>query len=101
VREAKAQRGGAVRSLGAVQVGNAALRLGAGRRTKDEGIDHAVGIVLRKKRGDDVAPGETVAEIYARDETSAEAAVEEVLAAYELGDDAPPEHGVILEVIGG
>jgi len=101
VREAKAQRGGAVRSLGAVQVGNAALRLGAGRRTKDEQIDHAVGIVLRKKRGDEVTSGETVAEIHARDETAAEAAVDEVLAAYELGDDAPPEHGVILEVIGG
>jgi pyrimidine-nucleoside phosphorylase len=101
VREAKAQRGGAVRSLGAVQVGNAALRLGAGRRTKDEQIDHSVGIVLRKKRGDEVTPGETVAEIHARDETAAEAAVDEVLAAYELGDDAPPEHGVILEVIGG
>jgi pyrimidine-nucleoside phosphorylase len=101
VREAKAQHGGAVRSLGAVQVGNAALRLGAGRRTKDEEIDHAVGIVLRKKRGDEVAPGDTVAEIHARDETGAEAAVDDVLAAYELGDDAPPEHGVILEVIGG
>jgi pyrimidine-nucleoside phosphorylase len=101
VREAKAQRGGAVRSLGAVRVGNAALRLGAGRRTKDEEIDHAVGIVLRKKRGDEVAPGETVAEIHARDDTAAEAAVDEVIAAYELDDDAPPEHSVILEVIGG
>src|SRR5262249_11029282 len=55
VREAESPHAGAVRSLGAVQVGNAALRLGAGRRTKDEEIDHAVGIVLHKKRGDVVA----------------------------------------------
>ena len=33
------------RALGAVAVGIAALHLGAGRRTKDDAIDHAVGVV--------------------------------------------------------
>ena len=37
---------GYVSELGAVEVGQAALHLGAGRRTKDDTIDHAVGIVL-------------------------------------------------------
>ena len=101
VREAKAPREGAVTSLGAVQVGAAALRLGAGRRTKDDEIDHSVGIVLRKKRGDEVASGDTVAEVHARDEAGAEAAIAEILAAYELGDEVPPEQGVILELITG
>src|SRR5213078_1957919 len=50
--------------LGAVQIGTAALRLGAGRRTTDDEIDHSVGIVLRKKRGDEVASGDTVAEFH-------------------------------------
>jgi pyrimidine-nucleoside phosphorylase len=99
IREAEAPREGTVRSLGAVQVGNAALRLGAGRRSKDEEIDYAVGIVLSKKRGDAVAAGDLLAEIHARDEAGAEAAVEDVLAAYELGDEAPPEHSVVLDVI--
>ena len=101
VREAEAQRAGAVTSLGAVQIGTAALRLGAGRRTKDDEIDHSVGIVLHKKRGDEVASGDTMAEIHARDDAAAEVAIEEVLAAYELGDEAPAERSVILEVIGG
>jgi pyrimidine-nucleoside phosphorylase len=101
VREANAPRAGTVASLGAVRVGNAALRLGAGRRTKDDEIDHSVGIVLRKKRGDEVAAGDTVAEIHARDEAAADAAIEEVLAAYEFGDEAPPERSVILDVIAG
>jgi pyrimidine-nucleoside phosphorylase len=99
IREAEAPREGTVRSLGAVQVGNAALRLGAGRRSKDEEIDYAVGIVLSKKRGDAVAAGDLLAEIHARDDAGAEAAVEDVLAAYELGDEAPPEHSVVLDVI--
>jgi pyrimidine-nucleoside phosphorylase len=101
VREVKAPRAGAVVSLGAVQVGTAALRLGAGRRTKDDEVDHSVGIVLRKKRGDEVASGDTLAEVHARDEASADAAIEEVLAAYQLGDEVPPEHGVILALIVG
>jgi len=101
LREAKAARAGAVISLGAVQIGTAALRLGAGRRTTDDEIDHSVGIVLRKKCGDEVASGDTVAEIHARDEAAAEAAIEEVLAAYELGEEAPPERSVILDVIAG
>ena len=53
------------------QVGLAALHLGAGRRTKDDAIDHAVGIVCRRKRGDEVGAGELLAEVHARDEASA------------------------------
>jgi pyrimidine-nucleoside phosphorylase len=101
VREATAPQAGHVRSLGAVRIGNAALRLGAGRRTKDDEIDHAVGIVVRKKRGEKVAAGDILAEIHARDDASAGAAVDEVLAAYELGDGTAPERGVILDVITG
>jgi pyrimidine-nucleoside phosphorylase len=101
VRAAKASRAGYVSSLGAVQVGNAALHLGAGRRDKDDEIDHAVGIVVLKKHGETVSAGETVAEIHARDAASAAAAVAEVLAAYEIADDPPQERSVILDVITG
>ena len=101
IRAAIAPRAGRVQSLGAVRVGNAALRLGAGRRAKDEQIDHAVGIVLGKKRGDAVEAGESLAEIHARDESSAEAAVEDVLAAYRIKDEVPEERDVILDVITG
>jgi len=99
VREVVAPRSGYVRSLGAVQVGNAALHLGAGRRDKDDEIDHAVGILCLKKHGDTIASGDTLAEIHARDEPSAAAAADEVLAAYEVADEAPRERNVILDVI--
>ena len=99
VREVVADRSGAVARLGAVRVGVAALHLGAGRRTKDDEIDHAVGIVCRRKRGDAVDAGDVLAEVHARDESSAEAAVRAVAAAYELADEAPPAHPVLLEVI--
>ena len=76
--------------LGAIAVGSAALHLGAGRRTKEDAIDHSVGVVCRRKRGDEVGAGELLAEVHARDEESAAEAVREVLAAYELGDEQPP-----------
>jgi pyrimidine-nucleoside phosphorylase len=99
VLEVPAPRAGAVGRLGAIAVGLAALRLGAGRRTKEDTIDHAVGVVCLKKRGDTVEVGEPLAEIHARDEASAERAAGEVLAAYELADEAPPERDIVLEVI--
>lgn len=99
VRAVTAPRAGYIHAVGAVQVGNAALRLGAGRRDKDDLIDHSVGVVLLKTHGDEVASGEALAEIHARDESSAEAAAGEVLAAYELADDAPGERNVILGVM--
>jgi pyrimidine-nucleoside phosphorylase len=99
VRDVTAPRDGVVRSLGAVGVGIAALHLGAGRATKADAVDHAVGLVCRKKRGDSVGAGEPLAEIHARDEASATAAADEVLAAYELGDEAPSPQGIVLETL--
>jgi pyrimidine-nucleoside phosphorylase len=99
VREVAAPRAGVVTALGAIAVGQAAVRLGAGRRTKDEPIDHAVGVVCRAKRGDRVGSGDTIAEVHARDDQAASTAAAEVLAAYELGDEAPREHPIVLETI--
>jgi pyrimidine-nucleoside phosphorylase len=99
VSEVTARRAGYVRAVGAVQVGNAALRLGAGRLDKDDAIDHSVGVVLLKTHGDRVAAGEALVEIHARDERSAELAAGEVLAAYEVADEAPEERSVILGVM--
>jgi len=99
VQEVAAPQAGFVRAIGAVDVGMAALRLGAGRRTKDDAIDHAVGVLCVKKRGDAVAAGEPIAEVHARDEASARRAGDEVLAAYAFGDEAPPARPIVLETI--
>jgi pyrimidine-nucleoside phosphorylase len=99
VREVLAERDGFVRSIGAVDVGMAALRLGAGRRTKEDEIDHAVGVVCLEKRGDAVAKGDVLAEAHARDAEAAERASAEVQAAYEIGSEAPAETPIVLETI--
>jgi pyrimidine-nucleoside phosphorylase len=100
VREVAAPTAGTVTRLGAIRVGNAALRLGAGRRTKEDDIDHAVGVVCLRKRGDRVVAGEVLAQVHGRDDASADEAAHEVLAAYELGDEAPRASRVLLDVVG-
>jgi len=100
VEAVPAPRAGYVSDLGAVAVGQAALHLGAGRQTKDDAIDHAVGIVLHRKPGDRVAEGESLAEIHAATDTAAAEAVPELLAAYTFADEPPPERSVILDVLG-
>jgi pyrimidine-nucleoside phosphorylase len=99
VHTVKAPTAGTVAGLGAIRVGNAAVHLGAGRRTKDDAIDHAVGVVCLRKRGDRVEAGEPLAEVHARDERSAEAAAAEVLAAYAIGDEPVPARPVLLEAM--
>jgi pyrimidine-nucleoside phosphorylase len=99
VRSVTAERDGHVTRLGALAVGLAATRLGAGRATKADVIDHAVGIVCLRKRGDRVEAGERLAEIHAQDEHRADAVAAEVVAAFQLGDEEPPRTGVILETL--
>jgi pyrimidine-nucleoside phosphorylase len=100
VRQVRASRTGFVSKLSAIGVGNAAVHLGAGRRTKEDSVDHAVGIALHAKRGDLVEDGEPLADVHARVDAQAEAAVAEVLAAYVIEDSPPPETSVLLDVIG-
>jgi pyrimidine-nucleoside phosphorylase len=98
-RDVVVETEGLVRSIGAVDIGMTALRLGAGRRTKDDVIDHAVGIRCLKKRGDAVTTGEPLAEVHARDDDAAERAVADVLAAYRIGSEAPAPTPIVLETI--
>ncbi|MDF2909169.1 MAG: deoA [Sporolactobacillus laevolacticus] len=59
-----AKESGVVAELKADQIGLAAMLLGAGRATKEDSINHAAGIVLCKKVGDQVAKGEPLLTIH-------------------------------------
>lgn len=62
--ELEAKEEGYVSEIVADEVGTAAMKLGAGRATKESVIDLAVGLVLRKKIGDQVKKGESLVTIY-------------------------------------
>jgi pyrimidine-nucleoside phosphorylase len=100
IREVVAPRDGVVTRVGALAVGIAALELGAGRRTKADVVDHAVGVVCRAKRGDVVARGDVLAEVHAASDSAAETGARAVAAAYKTGDEEPRLHGIVLDVVG-
>jgi len=99
MREVASPRSGYVTRVGAIAVGVAALHLGAGRMTKDDTIDHAVGVVCLRKRGDRVEQGDVLAEVHARDDVSASVAVDEVLSAFDIADARPEARPIVLDVL--
>ncbi|MFC5588301.1 pyrimidine-nucleoside phosphorylase [Sporosarcina soli] len=62
--EVPAPTSGYIAKMEADDIGVAAMLLGAGRATKDDEIDLAVGIVLTKKIGDTIQQGEPLAIIH-------------------------------------
>ncbi len=62
--EIKSERSGYVSSLDAFKLGDIASKLGAGRVSLDDEVDHSVGIELLKKRGDYVSKGDIIAIIH-------------------------------------
>ncbi|KSU86995.1 MULTISPECIES: pyrimidine-nucleoside phosphorylase [Priestia] len=63
-----AKADGYVSEIVAEQIGVAAMKLGAGRATKESVIDLAVGVVLHKKVGDAVKKGDTLVTIHSNSE---------------------------------
>ncbi|MBC2369766.1 pyrimidine-nucleoside phosphorylase [Listeria booriae] len=85
-----AKESGVVSEIVADEIGIAAMLLGAGRATKEDEIDLAVGIMLRKKVGDKVEAGEPLVTIYA-DKEDVKAVEEKIYANIKVSDhaDAP------------
>jgi pyrimidine-nucleoside phosphorylase len=98
-----AESEGVVIGLDAAQVGRLAMRLGAGRATKNAKIDLAVGVELHSKIGSTVVAGQPVATLHlrAQDRSLAAALASELLTAYRIDASAPVQScaGPILAVI--
>lgn len=99
--ELPAKQSGVITKLVANELGIAAMMLGAGRKTKEDTIDFAVGLKLRKKVGEAIQEGESVLTIYANQ--PAEEIQDVVALLYQKieigpsGKEPPLIHGIITE----
>ncbi len=84
--------------IDALQIGEAAMLLGAGRATKEEKIDPAVGIYLHKKVGDMLHPQDVLATIYTNGQKTEEA-IQMVLDAYEMSSEKEDCPNIIIQTI--
>ncbi len=92
-------RDGYIARMDAEQIGMTGVLLGAGRTVKDGPVDHAAGIVLRKKTGDPVRAGEPIAALYTNKPEAVEEARERFLAALAFADEPPAPQPLILKTI--
>ncbi len=90
---------GYISKVQARQVGEAAMLLGAGRLSKDSPIDLAVGIELKKRRGDYLEAGEPLAILHGNDPARLAMAREKFLAAYTLAETPPQPQPLVYEII--
>jgi pyrimidine-nucleoside phosphorylase len=85
-RPVEAAAEGTIMGVDTRALGEAAVQLGAGRRTLGAAIDPRVGFILEASPGSTVGPGSLLATVHAADEDSAELAVAAVRRAYRVGD---------------
>lgn len=97
--EVFAEKSGYVSKIKAEEIGKAAMIIGAGRATKEDRIDHAVGIRILKKVGDKVENGEKLAEICFNDSRNVEDSKSMVLDAYVIQDSEVEKQKAIIEII--
>lgn len=95
----KSPKAGYVSKIHAENIGVIAMELGAGRATKEDVIDLAVGIVLAKKRGEKVAEGDIIAYVHANHEKKAEKAVKDIINNYEIKEQYSNKVPLVYDVI--
>lgn len=94
----KAQSAGYVQKIDALSIGIAAMKLGAGRATKEDVIDMGVGVVLNKKVGEAVDKGDVLAYIHSNSEDNEEV-INYIMQAYEMTSESLCSPTLIYDVI--
>ncbi|MBV8487668.1 MAG: thymidine phosphorylase [Planctomycetaceae bacterium] len=90
-----APQGGFVTRLFARPIGHATMLLGAGRTHVDSTSDPAVGVVLHKKQGESIEPGEPLCTLHVSEECHLEEAIALIKGAFRLGDHPEPVPALI------
>jgi thymidine phosphorylase len=95
----KADRAGYLNHMDTMGIGQAAQLLGAGRATKDDVIDPAVGLKVKVRVGDRIEAGMVMAELYVNRRDHLEAAIEKVHGSLTVDDRIPQEAELIYKRI--
>ncbi|HOS18844.1 MAG TPA: thymidine phosphorylase, partial [Clostridia bacterium] len=90
---------GYVADMDAVSIGVAAQLLGAGRAKKEDAIDPAVGLVMRKRRGDYIRRDEPLATLYVNESARLAEAASKLRSAVAISKAPPERIPMVYEVI--
>lgn len=98
-REITTARGGYVSAIDAELIGQASSMIGAGRDTKEDAIDPAVGVILEVKVGQKIEAGSILCRLYHTNDERVEDAAELVEDAFKISQNPVEERDLILEVV--
>lgn len=90
---------GYVNKIHTEKIGRISLYLGGGRETKDSDVDLAVGLILHKKRGEEVVTGEALATIHANSKEKLEQAKQMVIDSVEISNVPVEKEKLIKRII--
>lgn len=96
--DVKSNKAGYVKEINALEIGEAAMKLGAGRATKEDVLDFTAGIVLEKKVGSKVDVGDTLCKVYSNKE-NIDSILNEVLESFKFTNDELKTLPIIYEVV--
>ena len=96
--EIRAKEEGYIKEIDALEIGESAMKLGAGRETLDDVIDMSAGIVLACKKGAYVKKGDLLCTAYTN-KVGVEGVLEEIYDAYEIVKEKVEVLPVIREII--
>ncbi len=94
--EVLSDKDGYIKHIDTLKIGEIARKLGAGRLTKNDVINPAVGMVLHKKIGDKVLNGESLVTVYYDDKP---VIVSDVLDAFTFSENEVSKPELIYEII--
>ena len=97
--EIKAEQSGYISYMDAAVIGKTASVLGAGRETLSDVIDHTAGIMLKKKTGDKVEHGETIAVFLTSKEDKIETAKAMYASAITYSEEKPEEQPLVYRIV--
>ena len=92
------EKEGYISKINALEIGESAMRLGAGRATLNDTIDMASGIVLTKKVGDYVNKGDVLCYIHTNKDDY-QSIIKDILNAYIFKKEEVETHPVVHEIV--
>lgn len=98
-RKVRSDKSGFIKEMNTYQIGMASLELGAGRKTKDDEIDHNAGIALNKKIGDPVEKGDLICELYSDSKNKINSSEQMIMEALQFSRTKPKTPKLIKKVI--
>lgn len=88
-------RGGYIARMNTESIGISSVILGAGREKKEDSVDFAAGIIIKKKTGDEVRKGDVLAVMYTDKKEALPVAEERYLQALIFSDEKPEDEILI------